>query len=241
MNTSRNGKIARLPHKIREQLNHRIQDGEKAKSLAKWLNSLPEVQSILDHHFSGRPINAVNLTEWKDGGYRDWLVRQDAQDFVQDLEDTSALGSKSSDNTVGAMLSHWVALHYGASAKALAINELDPHVKWARLHQLCLDVTRLRRVELAAERLELETTRFNTEQGEAHRKELDQMKKDLRASELLLNILHQEVSRGHSSTQPAPAHVHDQTGSAQQAPANDHPSATSESPSIDHQCDFKVD
>src|SRR5206468_1742636 len=130
MNTSRNGKIARLPHKIREQLNHRIQDGEKAKSLAKWLNSLPEVQSILDHHFSGRPINAVNLTEWKNGGYRDWLVRQDAQDFVQDLEDTSALGSKSSENTVGEMLSHWMAHHYDASDNTLSIHDLKSLVKW---------------------------------------------------------------------------------------------------------------
>ena len=241
MNTSRNGKIARLPHKIREQLNHRIQDGEKAKSLAKWLNSLPEVQSILDHHFSGRPINAVNLTEWKNGGYRDWLLHQDANEFVQHLEDSFTLVAKTSDNTVGQMFAHWLVLHYGIAAKALVLNESNPSLKWSRLHQLCLDVTRLRRVELAAERLELETTRFNTEQGEEHRKEMDQMKKDLRASELLLNNLHQEVSRGHSSTQPAPAHVHDQTGSAQQAPANDHPSATSESPSIDHQCDFKVD
>jgi hypothetical protein len=41
------GKIARLSHQIRDQLNHRLWDGEKAKVLVPWLNSLPEVLSIL--------------------------------------------------------------------------------------------------------------------------------------------------------------------------------------------------
>src|SRR4051812_21696650 len=78
------GKIARLPHQIRQQLNHRIQDGEQGKSILKWLNSLPEVKAVLDTDFHGRPIAPCNLTEWKERGYRDWQIRQDALEMIND-------------------------------------------------------------------------------------------------------------------------------------------------------------
>jgi len=82
MNTTRTGKIARLPHHIREQLNRRLHEGEQAKHLAPWLNSLPEVQAILAAAFGGKPIRPQNLSEWKQGGYRDWLLQQEALEFV---------------------------------------------------------------------------------------------------------------------------------------------------------------
>src|SRR6266404_5133310 len=71
---TRNGKIARLPDSIREQLNQRLQDGHVGKSLIDWLSHMPEVQSVLQTHFAGRPINAVNLTEWRQGGFRERLA-----------------------------------------------------------------------------------------------------------------------------------------------------------------------
>jgi hypothetical protein len=40
---SRTGKIARLPQSLREELNHRLENGELARNLADWLNTLPEV------------------------------------------------------------------------------------------------------------------------------------------------------------------------------------------------------
>ena len=149
----RTGKIARLPHDIREQLNRRLNDGEQAHSILKWLNSIPEVQAVLAAGFDGRPLNKVNLTEWRHGGYRDWLVRLD---FVEGLDDKAALGHQSLSDPIGARLAHWVALHYAASAKALIANQSNPSTKWTRLRELCADVTRLRRSELAAERLDLE-------------------------------------------------------------------------------------
>jgi hypothetical protein len=39
---TRNGKIARLPQEIREQVNRRLEDGEPGKQIAEWLNGLPE-------------------------------------------------------------------------------------------------------------------------------------------------------------------------------------------------------
>jgi len=187
----RTGKIARLPQSIREQLNRRLNDGEPAHSILKWLNRVPEVQAVLAANFDGRPLNKVNLTEWRHGGYRDWLVRQDALDFVEELDDKEALGHQSLSDPIGARLAHWVTLHYAASAKALIANEQDPSTKWTRLRELCADVTRLRRSELAAERLDLEHAWLDLE----HADRQETLKNKLSASNLLANCLEDVLRR----------------------------------------------
>jgi hypothetical protein len=73
---TRTGKIARLPAPIRELLNHRLFNGHSGRVLVKWLNSLPEVQDVLRQFFDGRPISPQNLSEWKNGGYRDWDLQE---------------------------------------------------------------------------------------------------------------------------------------------------------------------
>jgi len=42
-----NGKIARLPRNIRDELNHRLENGEAARVILPWLNALPAVQAVL--------------------------------------------------------------------------------------------------------------------------------------------------------------------------------------------------
>ncbi len=71
------GKIARLPRAVRAQLNPRPLDGEEGKQIAGWLNSLPEVNERLAELFEGRPINEQNLSNWRQGGYEDWLAHQE--------------------------------------------------------------------------------------------------------------------------------------------------------------------
>jgi hypothetical protein len=73
---SRTGKIARLPLAIRQQLNQRLQNGEPARPLIQWLNSLPEVQAVLAAQFEGEPIVQQNLSRWKQGGYENWEQEQ---------------------------------------------------------------------------------------------------------------------------------------------------------------------
>src|ERR1035441_634149 len=73
---TRIGKIARLPRELREQLNCRLHDGEPGTQLVVWLNSLPEAQAVLAREFGGRAVSEQNLSEWKQGGYRDWLAPQ---------------------------------------------------------------------------------------------------------------------------------------------------------------------
>ena len=75
---TRNGKIARLPRPIREQINRRLENGEEAKHITEWLNTLPEVTSLMAAEFGGQPVSEANLSKWKLGGYRDWQAQQEA-------------------------------------------------------------------------------------------------------------------------------------------------------------------
>lgn len=68
------GKIARFPASIREELNQRLFNGEKGPCLTLWLNSLPEVQAILNAEFAGQPVSRSNLSNWRLTGYKSWKL-----------------------------------------------------------------------------------------------------------------------------------------------------------------------
>src|SRR5258707_3596455 len=85
MNLTRNGKIARLPLAVRQELNRRLDEGEQGKKLVAWLNGLPAVQAIAAAEFGGKAIREQNLSEWKQGGYRDWLAKQEALEIAERL------------------------------------------------------------------------------------------------------------------------------------------------------------
>ena len=168
---TRIGKIARLPNSIREELNQRLLDGHTAKTILPWLNDLPEVRSILDAQFDGKPINPVNLSQWRNGGYQDWLVRQQALKVVQDLaEDTTLSNSES----FTAKLSQWLAMHLAATAQVVVAAERDPNIKWARLRELSSALSRIRHGESQTERLRLDREWLALEQTktEAEREKL---------------------------------------------------------------------
>lgn len=84
---TRNGKIARLPKRIRDRLNQQILDGVPGKDLVHWLNSLNEVVDVLTQHFNATRVTEQNLSEWKQGGYQDWLKHQDTCDWVRQMSD----------------------------------------------------------------------------------------------------------------------------------------------------------
>ncbi len=85
MSITRIGKIGRLPKYIRDELGHRIEDGEQGKELVKWLNDEPRVQEILKEQFGGRPITEQNLSEWKQTGHPEWLRHEEARLLVSNL------------------------------------------------------------------------------------------------------------------------------------------------------------
>lgn len=71
--SARKGKVACLPFEIREQLNQRLLDGQRAPQILAWVNALPDATAVMQERFRSEPITPQNLSEWRNGGYQDWL------------------------------------------------------------------------------------------------------------------------------------------------------------------------
>ena len=82
---ARLGKIARFPLAIREQINHRLLDGERAGEILPWLNLQPEVRKILADQFDAKPVNDQNLSDWRMGGYADWLGKRERVERTREM------------------------------------------------------------------------------------------------------------------------------------------------------------
>jgi len=163
---TRNGKIARLPREIRNQLNRRLHDGEPGNQLVTWLNSLPEVQAVLKTEFNERPIREQNLSEWKQGGYRDWVLQQEAIELVRHMEADSDELNQASKLRLTDLLAQRLAARYVVAAKALSQSNAQGEIDLKVLREFCGDIVALRKGDHSAERLKLERERleFDREQ-----------------------------------------------------------------------------
>jgi hypothetical protein len=73
MNHRRNGKVARLPKKIRNTVNQMLEDGKTYAAIVKELQDL------------GHPgFNMMNISTWKAGGFRDWHAEQERLACIRD-------------------------------------------------------------------------------------------------------------------------------------------------------------
>ena len=170
---TRNGKIARLPQPVREQINRRLDNGQEGKQIAEWLNTLPEVAALMAAEFDGQPINENNLSNWKLGGYRDWEAQQEAleaaRQFNSDAIELSraAPGAKISLAVPGAQLADQLALcltaRLAAALRKSPSGEDDPAAQLDRLRQLCATIARLRKGDHSAEWLRIERGKLELE------------------------------------------------------------------------------
>ena len=163
---TRTGKIARLPREVREELNRRLQNGEQGKRLVVWLNSMPEVRQRLEKEFGGRTISEQNLSEWKQGGFREWQAHQDAVLRAGEL----ASAATELNSAAAGMTDHLATVLAARYTAALAEWDGDPDGGVGRklrvLRALCQDVVELRRGDHSAARLKIEQERSNRERDE---------------------------------------------------------------------------
>ena len=94
MATTRKGKIARLPMAIRDEVCSRLRDNQPGSKILPWLNGLPETKALLDEHFEGEPVSDQNLSQWRSGGFDDWLQKQDEIDEIRLLSEYSLRAAK---------------------------------------------------------------------------------------------------------------------------------------------------
>jgi hypothetical protein len=163
---TRNGKIARLPYSIRDRLNQRLHNGEHGTKLVKWLNGLPEVQEVLTKEFGGHPINKQNLSEWKQGGFEDWLRHQEARAWMREMRDEAAdLEEDAGDYSVADWLSAPLGLALGRwMQRAAAKAENDPEQRRTLL-SVARELNQLRRGDHEEQSLRIERERWQAEQA----------------------------------------------------------------------------
>jgi hypothetical protein len=140
----RTGKVARLARAVRERVNHMLDDGVPYDTI---------IQKLGKH---GKHLTVDNLSEWKQGGHRDWLVRQQALALVHNLDDKQGLADPALIGPFTNKLCRWIALHLAATAQSLIVSEDNLEAKWNRLNQLANVLSRLRHGDLYSERLSLD-------------------------------------------------------------------------------------
>jgi hypothetical protein len=169
---TRNGKIARLPRAIREQLNRRLDDGEPGKRLVGWINSLPEAQAVFQLDFAGQPVSEQNLSGWKQGGYRDWQKQQERRAVIRQLtEDSNELGAHAGGVEVGNHLSAVLVAELAQAARDSLAAITDPGERCARVQEFLQTLVRVRRQDNQAGQLAIERERRARERVQENEKD----------------------------------------------------------------------
>ena len=170
---TRNGKIARLPSAVREELNIRLHDGEMGKELVAWLNSVPEIQATLQKFFNGHAITEQNLSEWRTGGFEEWQRQQASAEFCRTLAENSAelqLESNGGDpqptgyRSMADRLAVVLTVDAFQYRRSVMQAELDPKLRWEILKQLLEQVSKLRKDDHRQARLMLDQQRIAQEE-----------------------------------------------------------------------------
>ena len=175
MNLTRNGKIARLPTAVRQELNRRLDEGEQGKKLVAWLNGLPEVQAILAAEFGGKPIREQNLSEWKQGGYRDWVAKQEALEIAERLGEDATEWNAEGRAPLTGTLTLWLVARYAVATRRVA--ETGGREGWRLLREMCGDIVELRKGDHSAERLQIERERLELEKEQSEKRVREKVEK----------------------------------------------------------------
>lgn len=152
------GKIARLPRDIREQLNCRLAEGEPGIRLVAWLNELSGVQQVLAEDFGGMLINGQNLTNWRQGGYQEWVKEKQVREICV-VASTVPEAVPTLKQLTTLMAGRYLVMMRRRDKPA------SPEKNWEEWRTYCHDLMKFRRIEIQAQRLELDMDRleFNRE------------------------------------------------------------------------------
>jgi hypothetical protein len=157
----RNGKIARLPREIRDELNRRLQNGDQGGPVLAWLNALPAVAAVLAREFAGHPVSKQNLCEWRAGGFAEWQARQETLDQARELAADAGEITAATDGRLTDHLATVLAVRYAAALQGWNGEVTDEFRKKLRaLRGLCQDIVELRRGDHSGARLQMERERL---------------------------------------------------------------------------------
>ncbi|MBB5351070.1 hypothetical protein HNR46_001304 [Haloferula luteola] len=164
MARTHNGKIGRLPHALRREVNQRLLDGQTSTEILGWLNAESEAVRVWEAHFEGMPASAENLSNWRTGGYRKWLRQQEQIEAQKELSDycrqIASAGGHVSEGLAARIGGELMEAIETAMEVAVDMGEgeaeaeaIDP-VK--RLTALTGAIASLRQADIAADRVKLD-------------------------------------------------------------------------------------
>jgi hypothetical protein len=173
---ARQGKIARLPGDVRADLNQRLYDGHSADRVLRWLNALPQTKAVIQAEFNGDLVTPQNLSDWRKGGYQDWISERQE---IAETKELAVLATQIADGLGGSVSDATAAIFAGRLLPLLRHND-DPEVLAsfsAALNALTqVDRTKLERrkadqrdsiIKQKDETLELEKRKFRLKLAEA--------------------------------------------------------------------------
>jgi hypothetical protein len=170
---TRNGKIARIELSIRNELNERLADGEPGKQLVEWLNGHPDVQEMLDLYFNGRPVTEQNLSEWKKGGYEDWLRHQEDLAFARNLAEEAGELEESEGVPLSDRIAPLASLALARLIRSAAAAPLETPADKRLLLECLRELQNQRAGDHRAARLKMDFKRWEEEKAELDGKSQD--------------------------------------------------------------------
>jgi len=152
---NRTSKITRLPETLREELNQRLRNGEPAHLILPWLNARPEVIALVEEHYGGNLISPQNLSDWNQGGYREWLTSQEIRESAKDFAtDATRLAAETGGSLLNPLTTAVLARYAALLAKMPLDAEIPKHIQnhldnILRIHQ---NLIKERRNDLVAQK-----------------------------------------------------------------------------------------
>lgn len=157
--TTRIGKIAQLPKSIRDELNHRLENGQQSPELLRWLNNHPKTKKFLTEKFEGRPITSSNLCHWRHGGFQDWRADQAREARIQRITESGASLERAEGDD---LFENFARLAVAELAVDLdALQKLRGETRSDRLHKLIRDLARLQNAFNRSRWAALAWTKYN--------------------------------------------------------------------------------
>lgn len=94
-------KISSLPRLIREEINRRLDEGQKGPEILEWVNAQPSVLEILEKRYQGVEVSDQNLSNWRETGYAEWQTGMQRVYHLQRLSEFATRQAASGSRLFG--------------------------------------------------------------------------------------------------------------------------------------------
>ena len=125
---------------------------------------MPEVKAVMAQYFNGRPLRQQNISEWKQGGYRDWLhhrqLLEQKRELAADAKDLSDTASGLPDSLFGMLTLDYTDLMMNGDKETP--EEFEQRRK--RLSLVSHDIARMHRCHINTRRVEVQEARLERDE-----------------------------------------------------------------------------